>query len=411
MEELKVIALTHKEVGLELLGKLHLSDEEQKEKLPLIKDNLGFREMVFISTCNRIEFVLNHNVYLCEGQLKELFKSIQPKLNETELEELSSKAVNLKGENAFRHLSEVASSLHSMIIGEREIITQMRKAFETSREIKISGDLLRLVFRKVIEGAKRVFTETHISRKPVSVVSLAWQGFKAKRLHKDSKIILVGAGQTTGNFARFLKKEGYHNVSVYNRTLSNGQKLADMFGTTALPLSELSKHKDSFSALITCTGASEAIITPELYGTILNGDESGKILIDLALPHDVDPEICSLFDVDYTGMPQLKSIADENIAAREKELGAVELIIDEICTEFDEMYRQRQIELAMQSIPEKIREIKDTALGVVFAKDLEKLDDDSREVLDKVLQYLEKKYISVPMKMAKEVMLDQRNKN
>jgi len=298
-----------------------------------------------------------------------------------------------------------------MILGEREIITQVRKAFEKSREYKISGDLLRLVMRKTIEGAKRVYTETHISRKQVSIVSLAWQNFQAKRIPKDARIVLVGAGQVIGNFSRFLKKENYKSITVVNRSIAKAEALATDLGGKALQLDELSNYKQGLDVLISCTGASTSVVNADLYKNLIQDDLSKKVIIDLALPHDIDPAILSKFDVDYIGMPQLKTIADENLKHRAKELGQANTIIDQSCVEFDDMYRQRQVEIAMKSIPEKIREIKETAVGVVFAKELDQLDTESRAVLDKVLEYLEKKYISVPMKMAREVMLENKRIN
>jgi len=411
VEELKVIAITHKDVGLELIGKLHLSDAEEGDRLRALKADCGLAELIYLSTCNRVELILNHNSFICDGQIRKILHTLQPSLSPTELEDLSSKALVIGGKDAFRHLLEVTSSLHSMILGEREIITQVRKAFEKSREYKISGDLLRLVMRKTIEGAKRVYTETHISRKQVSIVSLAWQNFQAKRIPKDARIVLVGAGQVIGNFSRFLKKENYKSITVVNRSIAKAEALATDLGGKALQLDELSNYKQGLDVLISCTGASTSVVNADLYKNLIQDDLSKKVIIDLALPHDIDPAILSKFDVDYIGMPQLKTIADENLKHRAKELGQANTIIDQSCVEFDDMYRQRQVEIAMKSIPEKIREIKETAVGVVFAKELDQLDTESRAVLDKVLEYLEKKYISVPMKMAREVMLENKRIN
>ncbi len=148
-----------------------------------------------------------------------------------------------RGEEAMRHLLEVSASLDSMVLGEREIITQVRKAFEDARRWNVSGDLLRLTSKKVIETAKRVFTETAIATRPVSVVSLAWKRFSSYKHPKDAAILLIGAGQTNGNFARFLSKAGYTNVTVANRTLERAEALAKPSGwQAALTLSYPGKH-------------------------------------------------------------------------------------------------------------------------------------------------------------------------
>jgi glutamyl-tRNA reductase len=411
LKELKVISISHKDVSLDLIGKLHLDDEKAPQLLTLIKEELGIKELVYLSTCNRIELILNHDVFLCEGQTKSILTRINPELDADDLKKLLSASVLREGKDAFQYLVEMTSSLHSMIIGEREIITQVRKAFEKSREWKISGDLLRLVMKKVIEGAKRVFTETHISRKPVSVVSLAWHSFKAKNFGKEEPILLLGAGQIIGNFARFLEKEGYSNITVINRSLDKAEQLAQRFSGKALTLDALNDYEKNFRVMVSCTGASKTLVSAEMFGAMCGEDESARLVIDLALPHDVDPSVCTKHNVEYIGMPQLKEMAAENLKIRSKEQESAKAIIAEICSQFEDLYHQRRVEIAMRSIPEKIREIKDTAIGVVFAEELEGLDENSKEVIEKIIQYLEKKYISVPMKMAREVMLDRQIKN
>lgn len=411
LKELKVISISHKDVSLSLIGKLHLEDEKASVILPTLKEALGIKEIIYLSTCNRIELIINHDVFVCEGQIKSILMQINPGLEANDLNKLISASKVREGEDAFQYLVEMTSSLHSMIIGEREIITQVRKAFEKSREWKISGDLLRLVMKKVIEGAKRVFTETHISRKPVSVVSLAWHSFKAKNFAKDEPILLLGAGQIIGNFARFLEKEGFQNITVINRSLNKAKELAKRFGGKALSLEALEDYNNKFKVLVSCTGASRTLISVDKFRAMCGEDNCSRLVIDLALPHDVDPSVCTKLNVEYIGMPQLKEMAAENLRIRSKEQDAAKAIITDICSQFEELYHQRRVELAMRSIPKKIREIKDTAIGVVFAEELEELDENSKEVVEKIIQYLEKKYISVPMKMAREVMLDRQSKN
>jgi glutamyl-tRNA reductase len=411
LKELKVIAITHKTAGLESIGKLHIEDSQRPERLRHAASTMGFKEITFLSTCNRVEYILHHDAYLCKGQTAAFLQKLYPEMDEPMLQHLVDAAELFEDQLAFEHLLRVSASLESMVIGEREIITQMRKAYEESRDEKLSGDLLRLVFRKVIEGAKRVYTETEIARKPVSVVSLAWHKFKAFNLHDDARILLVGAGQIISSFSKFLEKEHFTNITVFNRSFDKAEALAARLKGNALPLEELSHFQGGFDAIVSCTGAANTIISAELYAQLNGADTKNKLVIDLALPNDVDPGICNNHRVEFFSMVELKQTAEANIAERSKALHAASQIIAETCKEFKDIYQQRQIELAMQSIPEKIKEIKETALGVVFAKELESLDGDSKELLERIMEYLEKKYISVPMKMAKEVLMDKKFKN
>lgn len=410
VNELKVISFDHKHFSLEDIALLQLPDDGRKEALQDGIQEIGCKELVYLNTCNRVEFILHHDIYVCQGQIARLLGAIFPGLSQEKRSGFIREGKIYEGQEAFRHLLRTASSLESMVIGEREIITQARKAFEQSRDYKQSGDLLRLVFRKVIEGAKTVYTDTDIARKPVSVVSLAWESFKNTGLTADSRIVFIGAGQMVTNFSRFLLKAGFRRVTVFNRSPEKAITLANRFGGKGFGLDSLGKFNDGFDAIITCTGSGLPLLDVGTYKRLLRGEQSVKHIIDLALPGDVDANVVSSFNVSYTGMSHLKSIAEANVNARNESLDEALQIIDACCSEFDVVYRERQIELAMRAIPDEIRKIKETALGVVFHDDLNKLDAEARATLEKIVGYIEKKVVSVPMKMAKDVLLDHRKK-
>jgi len=297
-----------------------------------------------------------------------------------------------------------------MVIGEREIITQMRTAHEASRKAGLSGDSLRIVMRKAIETAKQIFTETSIFKRPVSVVSLAFHRLRDLNIPLDARVVMVGAGKTNKAMARFLAKHGYKNIHIFNRTLAKAEMIAAEVGGKASPLSEIEGFEAGFDVLISCTGAEEAVVSQELFTQLLGEDKGRKVLIDLALPGDFDPRIFdeSQVKIDHINIEELRATAELNMKARSKEITRCEEIIDNNMHDFHEMYHTRRIELAMRSIPESVKEIRQNAMQTVYAKELEGLNTESREVLEKIITYMERKYISVPMKMAKEVMLNTR---
>ncbi|MCC6601018.1 MAG: glutamyl-tRNA reductase, partial [Crocinitomicaceae bacterium] len=312
-----------------------------------------------------------------------------------------------EGEEALKHLFEVASSLDSLVVGEREIITQVRNAYELCHKLDLTGDLLRLVVQKTIECAKKVYTHTNISRNPVSVVSLAYRKLRDLNVKLDSKILIVGSGVTNSTMAKYLKKHGFTDFVVFNRTLANAEKLAKEISGKAFPLSELKNYKNGFDVIVTCTGSSEAIITKDIYSALVGNDKNKKVVIDLAVPNDLDEEILKSYDVNLIAVNNLQEIARKNLLEREKELSACVKIIEGNIEEFRKELKERKVELAMSDVPKKVKEIRETAVNEVFAKDIEKLDAGSKETLDKVIAYLEKKYISVPMKMAKEILIEE----
>jgi glutamyl-tRNA reductase len=188
--------------------------------------------------------------------------------------------------------------------------------------------------------------------------------------------------------------------------LDAAQTLAQQLQGKAFPLSALAKEGKGFDVLITCTAAAENIITKEIYSELVDGDGSTKLIIDLSVPHDVAPAIPQEFPVHFIDVNCLQEMANVNLRERELELEACRIIIDKKMEEFMQTFRMREIELAMKDVPVKIKEIKQTALHNVFAAEVAGMDPQNREILEKVMDYMEKKFISVPMKMAKEIIVN-----
>jgi glutamyl-tRNA reductase len=411
VNDLRVIALTHKNFPLETIGQFHLQPESREATLQGIKEQLGLGELMYLSTCNRVEFVFTLPHYVCTGQTARILHAFNPQLTEDNLKNIAGKAERYNGPEAAEHLLRVASSLDSVVIGEREIITQLRKSYEDAAAMNLSGDSLRMVIRQCVKTAKEIFTQTDLSKKPVSVVSLAWQEFLSKHPDTSVRILLVGAGQIVRNFIKFLYENNYHNFVIANRSLANAEALVQSFGGKAILLSDLENYTENFDALVSCTASEDVVITEALYNKLTGNDGKSRLVIDLALPADVDSQVATRANIQYVGMPKIQELAAANIEFREQALSDCEPLIEAGMRDLERTFTERQIELAMRTIPETIKDIRNTAMGSVFAKDLEKLDADSREVLEKIIGYMEKKYISIPMKMAREVLLDAVSKN
>jgi len=349
-ENFHIIAFTHRNLDIRDIGLLTIEEDKQEARLTDLKSKLGLDELMFLSTCNRVEFVFCTEKAIDFQFLIEFFNTLYPQFTRDEIGHFAHRGDIFNGINAIEHMLAVASSIDSMVVGEREIITQVRHAFETSKKFDLTGDFIRLVMRHTIETAKRVYTETSIATKPVSVVSLAYHKLRDMNIPLDARIMIIGAGVTNTNMSRFLKKHGFKKFVVFNRTLSKAEDLAKDLSGTALPLQELSTYQGGFDVIIACTGADTHLITPEIYATLL---------------------------------------------------------IAEALFEFKHIQKVRSVELAMRDVPEKVKEIKTTAMNEVFKNDLASLDDHSKEVLEKIIGYMEKKYMSMPMLMAKEILLKQ----
>ncbi|MBL0065913.1 MAG: glutamyl-tRNA reductase [Bacteroidetes bacterium] len=411
---LKTIAFTHRHTPIKELNRFFLHEENRKERLAFLKFSTDISEILYVATCNRIEFIFTSHLDCDQKYLRRFFRNFRVDWTNEEIEFAVEHAQVYEGEEALRHIYRVASSLDSLVVGEREIITQVRKSYDTCNAEGLTGDLLRLVVKSTITTAKKVYTETKIANNPVSVVSLAERKLREHNLPKDARFLIVGAGETNTNLLKYLVKQGFKDFAIFNRTLKNAEVLARQTGTveiaaTAHTLTELSTYNRGFDVLITCTGSATPVITPSIYESLLQGDTNQKILIDLAVPADVHPDVADNFSISLIDISQLRAVADKNMEERQSEFMSAEEIIDENIHEFRHLHRTRSLELKMKEVPEKIREIKDRALNDIFAKEIEGMDEKSKELLSKVLDYMEKKCISVPMVLAKEIILETSN--
>lgn len=403
MVKFNIIAFTHNSIGLAQLGKFHLEKEEIAPKMNTLKLLLGLDELMYLSTCNRVEFIFVQHEAVDNSVIQKFVQTFNPEFEEAVAVEIAQKARHWNGINAVNHLIEVACSLDSMVLGEREIITQVRNAYTLAKNEGLSGDVIRIVMRQTIETAKKVYTETALSERSVSVVSLAYQELMKHKLPKNPKILVIGAGVTNQNLCKFLKKDGLTNWVVFNRTYENAVLFTDNLGGTPMHLDELQNYTGGFDVILTCTGAAQPVLTPNIYQTILR-DSKTKLIVDLAIPADVDATVCKAYPVQYISVETLKEISDKNLLLRRQELLKVRQLIFTALEDFKAIFEMRQVEIKMQAIPTHVKAIRQKAMEEVFSKEVQELDEKSKEILHKILNYMEKKYVSVPMIMAKEML-------
>lgn len=405
MEYLRIIAFTHKQIDLKAIGKLVICEHTLDDRLKSIQSALSVNEIFYVGTCNRVEFVFTSARAIDKTFITKFLHALDMGLPEEYMEQfIENVSVYEKGE-AFNHLLRTSCSLESLVVGEKEILAQVRKAYECCREAGFTGDYMRMIMSRVVKTAKEVYTNTNISKNPVSIVSLAYRKLRELNMCSNSRLLIIGAGETNRNITQYLKKHKFSNFSVFNRSLEKAETLAKELNGQAYSLTELVNFNKGFDVIITCTGSTEPIITEEIYISLLNGETPKKVIVDLAIPNDVAPQVVKNFPINYIEVESLKEIARKNIQERYDELVHAEQIIEENTKEFESVLRQRKIELAMSDVPKKIKEIKHTAINGVFADEINTLDDNSREILERVLDYMEKKCVSIPMVLAKEILV------
>ena len=406
MKYLKVIAFTHKQIELKDLGRLVICQENLIDKLQEVKTQFQISEIFYLGTCNRVEFVLVTDQVVDMAYTERFLNSLNIGVCHHSMGTLLQGVTIYEDQEALNHLLRTSCSLESLIVGEKEILPQVRKAYEQCREAGLTGDFLRMVMNCVVKAAKEVYTNTNISKNPISVVSLAYRKLKDFNLCTNARILIIGAGETNQNISKYLQKHKFSNFAIFNRTLSKAEQLAKDLNGEAFTIDALKDYNKGFDVIITCTSAVEPIITPEIYTSLLNGETGKKTIVDLAVPNDTAPEVLERFPVNFIEVHSLNEVAKRNLQERYHELVNAEAIIGENITEFLTMLKQRRIELAMRQVPEKIKEIRNNAINTVFFEEVQGMDEQSREILEKVINYMEKKYISVPMIMAKDILIN-----
>jgi glutamyl-tRNA reductase len=407
-EHLQILSLNVQHASVDDVGLLHIAPENQPAQIAAWVAELELQGMVFLSTCNRVEFILSDDKYFCMGRTTQLLQGFG--LEPAALGRVTSALQAYRGEEAMRHLMRVASSLESMVLGEREILTQVREAFDLAMEHRLAGDRLRVAGRSVVETAKKVFTHTDVATQAVSVNSLGWQAFKSWNLPLDAPILMVGAGATNTAVGRFLVKAGYRNVRVVNRSLERAQALAEVLGTDrAGTLDDLAEAlKEGPRAMVVCTGSDAALLGADHARMLPDGPLN---VLDLGVPSDVDASFRERPDLTVVDMAALKEVADQNLAIRATEVSKCETLLEAGLNEYLERLQAREVELALIELPQMIKAIRETAMGEIFADDLEGLDAEARQVVERIVAYLEKKYVGLPMKLAKEAVLEQLRKS
>ncbi len=401
----KILTVTHRQTDVRSIAKFVVPYEDTevlRGKLEILKERCNLDELLYLATCNRVMYLFSTKQQISPRFIQNFIGQANPIFDPAE----DTDAVECyEGTRAVQHLYEVAASIDSLVVGEREIFRQLREAFEQCRQWQLTGDLLRLLMRFTVEAAKEVYAQTRIGEKPVSIVSLAMQQLFAAKTPQHRRLLLIGAGRTNALVAKFLVKNPFETTTVFNRNIKKAQELAENLGGNAQKLSDLKDYKDGFDCIIVCTSATEIIVNEKLYARLNSSDTHRKIAIDLAVPNNISSEIVKSHDVEFIEIDSLREIAKQNLSFRQKEVEKAKEILQNKLTEFQTIHRQRQLELALRDVPTQIKAVKNHAINEVFKNELAGLDENALQVVENILNYMEKRCISIPMIVAKAATL------
>lgn len=407
LRQLNIITITHQNLSVQELEHFVIKDQEGitlQDQLHGLKSAFEIDELIYLNTCNRVSFIMSKTSGVDDELVEQFIRHINPTLPEDIIKRLPKFVDRYTGIKAIKHLYQVASSVDSLVIGEREIFRQFRTAYDFAAEHNLCGEYMRLVEQSTVTTAKYIYTHTKIGERPVSVASLSFKKMLEANIDKDSNLLLIGTGETNTNIGRFMKKQRFSNVSVFNRTLNNADQLSKMLDAPAHHLSDLADHKSGFDCIVICTASTKPIIDINLYKSLVGKDDTKKVIIDLSVPRNVDAKVVEQFDIEYIDVESIRQLAEQNMEFRKAEVQSALEIIEEKSEEFESKLQIRRIEKALGGIPKEIKSIKQTAITEVFKKDLDNLDPTSKDLVLQMMDYMEKKCIAAPMKVAKQTV-------
>ncbi len=326
--------LSHKTAPVELREKIALSGKALERFYQDIEEEPALEGTVVLSTCNRVE------VYTTTRDLeagKKALRDLVAQRLEVDDEYLDQVLYMPSCYQAVEHLFRVASGLESMIVGETEILGQVRQAYDQARERGVSSGVLNTLFQKAISVGKRVRTETGVDRNAVSISYAAVE--KAKQVFgslKGRTVLVVGAGKMSGLALRYLMDNGVTTVVVSNRSYDRAIELAGRVGGKAVRLDRLYEELEKADIVISCTAASHYVIRRKDLEPCLARRSTDLLLIDIAVPRDIDPAIGGIPGVHLYDIDDLNNVVQSNLLARQRAARQAERIIAAEIEEFND---------------------------------------------------------------------------
>jgi len=389
---LLVVGMNHRTAPIEVRERVAFSDNEVREILSLARaeDTLG--EVLLLSTCNRTEFygLSNDN-----GAAEMYIRNIISRQKHVDLAAHPGYAYTLSDVESARHLLRVATGLDSMLIGEPQILGQVKQAHQLSLEAGACGLVLNRLLHTAVAAGKRVRTETQLGSGAVSVASAAAE--LAGKIFEDlsaRSVLLIGAGEMGELTARHMLEKGAANLTIANRTFSKAMELATELNGLALPLDRVEESLACVDIVISSTGSTEPIISQSQMKKIVSRRSGRPIyIIDIAVPRDFDPAIGRLDGVFLHNIDAMNLLVEKNLEERRAEIPRAEIIVEQELERFLVWRRSLAATPAIKQLRKRLEEIRRQEVARYGGRFCE----DDREQLDRLTESLMKKILHPAM--------------
>jgi len=385
------IGMNHETAPVELRECLAKDPAHADKGLAMMREVSCIKEGLFLSTCNRVEALFTTE------QTEEAKRSVVGllcRLGEVPPEQLSSSLFTYEDQEAVRHIFRVASSLDSMVIGEPQILGQIKEAYSNATKDKTTGVILNRLLHRAFHTAKRVRTETGISDAAVSVSYAAVE--LAKKIFYDfkgKKVLLIGAGEMAELAARYLITQGVSAIAVANRTFQKAVEVAQAFSGVPVYFEEISPQLLEADIVVSSTAAPGYVIThDQVKGCMKKRKNRPLFFIDIAVPRDVEPAVNDLENVYVYDIDDLKGIVQDNLGQRQEEAVKAERIVEEEVIRFQQWLKTLEMVPTIVSLKEKAENIRKaelkkslSSLGDLNASQLDTLETLTLSITEKIL--------------------------
>lgn len=382
------ISINHKTASVDLREAVHLKEDEIRPFINFAKEN-QIKEGLILSTCNRTEiFGIPASSDTSHEKFQSLLLNFKPAQNITD--QHFQKYVS---RDAIKHLFSVATGIDSLLIGDNQVFKQVKDSFQIAEETQFAGYIMHRIFDAAIRTGKRAISETSISEGAVTVSYAAVQLTEKifSNLSKKSALV-IGTGETGEIAAKHLSEKGIGSLSVTNRTQEKAEKLAEKLNAKVIPFTEFRDSIYKFDIIISATASPVILIKKDdIKNALKKRSNNSMILMDIAVPRDIDPETKKIDYIFYHDLDSLNIIVEQNLAKRKSEIPKVEKIIEEELDNFWEWYNSLQAAPAIKDLRDFFEEIRNEEVeknkNKFVAEDQEKLDIVTKRIINKILHH------------------------
>ncbi|WEK55340.1 MAG: glutamyl-tRNA reductase [Candidatus Cohnella colombiensis] len=404
-----MVGLNYRTAPVEVRERFAVLEQELPAALDALKQTTSILEGVVVATCNRTEvYAVVDRLHLCGH----FIRNFMERWFDIPVHEFTSHLYMYEDDQAVNHLFRVTSGLDSMIIGETQILGQVKDAFLLAQQQKMTGTLFNRLFKQAITLAKRAHSRTSIGENAVSVSYAAVElGKRIFGRFDNKKVMIVGAGKMSELTAQHLHSNGANDVVVVNRTIEKAQELASKFQGRALAMDNAYQQLEDADIVISSTGAERFIISrSHVEAAMMKRKKRPLFLVDIAVPRDIDPACGDIPNVFLYDIDDLEGIVENNLDQRRKEAVLIEEMIELEQEAYQDWYATLGVRPLIRALQEKAETIHETTLDSIMRK-LPELDERQEKVIRKLTKSIVSQMIHDPILRIKELSAQRRSED